>query len=124
MRAALKGAWVVGTPDAPDVFQYSYNVDVTVVDDEGIELPGTITFCFEVVSTRWIDRQLQQNNVMIGRHFLVIPNDNLTLVDTKLRDYINSITGATIEEIAEKLEKIGASHDFVPHYQLEGRHFL
>jgi immunity protein 8 of polymorphic toxin system len=123
MKAKFKRSYVAGSPESPDIFQLTYHVDVSVVDDDDSELPGLMTFIFDVVSPKWIEKYLNPSQIMLGRHFIIARDANLDLVDEKLSDFVNTFTGETAEEIDQKLEKIGRS-DNMEVLPVPDRHFL
>jgi len=123
MKAKFKRSYVTGNPESPDIFQLIYHVDVSVVDDDGSELPGLMTFIFDVVSPRWIEKYLKTSQIMLGRHFIIARDANLDLVDEKLSDYVNTFTGETADEIDRQLEKLGRS-DNMEGLPVPVRHFL
>lgn len=124
MHPVFKDSWVVGRPASADTFQLEYYVDVAIVDDQENEMPGVLTFTFEVVSPRWIEKHLDPTKLMLGRHFVVVLSPDIDMIDTKLEGYIATITGATPREIHEKLEKLGRSEGEDPRTALAESFFL
>jgi len=71
-------------------------------DSEGEE-----SFDFILCSPEWLAQELRPNDVLIGRHHLIVREYNYGAVLRFLEDYCKQCVGNTWEEVALQLGRLG-----------------
>jgi hypothetical protein len=108
MKAELKG---FHSPDVYDLEKYSpepednfcfyLEISVGVKNQLGSEQFG-ITVC----TPRWL-LDNKANEIVFGKNYLIVANYNYKKIYDAIRLYINELNGASWEELARKISRIG-----------------
>jgi len=109
MKAKVKG---IHSPDIFDLASYIPNdaekfslllqIMVGPADSDGEE-----SFDIEVCTPQWLIETYQKNDVLIGRHYLIVFEYNYDRIISRIVSYISSCEGKTWHELAEKIGRLG-----------------
>ena len=107
MRAELKSLSsldVVLETYAPpdDAFCIGVVADVGPLGERGAEM-----FQFEVCSPAWLEKELQSDNVVLGRHRLFMSNFSYNALETYVLKRVQQAEGPDWPSVAEKLSRWG-----------------
>jgi hypothetical protein len=99
------------SPDDPDCFSLHLRVIVGPKDQLGEE-----SFDVEVCTPNWFLHKYGRQNVIIGRHFLIVFEYNFERIRRTIIDFCENCTGDTWEEVALKVSRLGywEFEDYVP----------
>lgn len=90
-------------PDDGEKFAFLLQVMVGPEGEEGEE-----SFDIEVCTPKWLAETYDQNEVVFGRHRLIVFKYDFEKISSAIRKYIGDhCTGDTWEEVAEKIARIG-----------------
>lgn len=114
MRAEIKNLFSLEidelegfTPPDPAVFRVSLRL---IAGPEG--QPGEESFDFEVCSPRWLDQQINDEDLLLVRHKLLMRTFDFAKVRRFVERYVQGCEGHTWQEVANKLARLG-------HWELE-----
>ena len=90
------------SPGDPESFSFLLQAFVGPKDTEGEE-----SFCIQVCTPKWLNENYNQEDVIIGRHLLIVLNYNYDRILNRIKEYVRSCSGKTWKEVAEKIGRIG-----------------
>jgi hypothetical protein len=67
---------------------------------------GDESFSFVVCTPRWLEVKLE-GRIMFGSHHLIVPGYDLHAIESYLKRHCDRCIGASWQEIASKLAKVG-----------------
>jgi len=108
MRAKLKEFYSLDFdlnsywPDQLDNFGFWVRAMVGPEDGEGSE-----SFDIQVCTPEWLKSRYSDDEVLSGRHMLIVFEYDLDKIKNKVSSYCDSCSGKTWQEIAGKLSRIG-----------------
>jgi len=109
MKAELKSWYCpdiddlsIYSPECSDNFNFLFRAIVGPMDSESRE-----SFDIQVCTPKWFLSNMKVDEIIIGRHFLIVREYNYDRIVTKLKKLIESCHGKTWDEIAEKVGRIG-----------------
>lgn len=89
-------------PDDPEKFSFLLQVFVCPIDGEGEE-----SFSIEVCTPKWLIDNFSKNDVVVGRHLLIVFEYNYERIVNKIRSHVDRCSGDNWRELAEKIGRIG-----------------
>jgi hypothetical protein len=89
-------------PVHPDKFGFLLQVMVGLEGEEGEE-----SFDIEVCTPRWLEETYSMDDVVIGRHHLIIRHYNYQRIVATIKKFLRNCTGESWNEIAEKVSRLG-----------------
>ena len=89
-------------PDAPESFCFLLQAYAGPKGTEGEE-----SFDIQVCTPKWLIQNYEQEDIIIGRHLLIVFNYNYDRIFQRVKRYIESCNGDTWSEVAEKIGRIG-----------------
>lgn len=109
MNAELKR---VHSPDIDDLENYrpenlekfSFLLEA-MVGPEGKE--GEESFDIEVCTPKWLEETYGLEDVVIGRHHLIVREYNYERIMRAIKDYLQLCSGENWNEVAEKVARLG-----------------
>jgi hypothetical protein len=109
MRARVKQ---FHSPDAdplaewspPDPWQFSVLVQVLAGPSDG---DGMESFQVVVCTPTWLDSEMAETEVRSARHLVLVKEWNWPRIEVHLRQRFESVDGASWDELAQKLARIG-----------------
>ncbi len=90
------------TPDDADNFSFLLQVFVGPLGEEGEE-----SFDIEVCTPKWLSDNYQLDDILIGRHLLIVFNYNYDRIINKIKSYVESCSGDRWDQLAEKIGRLG-----------------
>jgi hypothetical protein len=119
MRAEIKDMW---SPDVDDLEAYQPEdsdcfglaLDLMIGPHE---LDGMESFQLTLCTPQWLIGKYSRDDVIIGRHFLIVFEYNYDRIVHRIRSYVEHCTGDTWHEVAEKVARLGLweFEDYVPY---------
>ena len=89
-------------PENPESFSFLLQALVGPSDEEGEE-----SFDIEVCTPKWLSENYKREDIIIGRHLLIVFNFNFDRIFQKIKSFVENCNGDTWGEIAEKVGRIG-----------------
>ena len=89
-------------PDDPENFSFLLQAIVSPFGEEGEE-----SFDIEVCTPKWLSENYQKNDIVIGRHLLIVFDYNYDRIFNKIKSYIENCSGDTWRKIAEQVGRLG-----------------
>lgn len=89
-------------PDEPESFSFLLQAFIGPKGEEGEE-----SFDIEVCTPKWLSKNYRQEDIVIGRHLLIVFNYNYDRIFQKIKSYVESCSGDTWNEVAQKVGRIG-----------------
>ncbi len=89
-------------PEDPEKFCILFRAVVGLSDTDGEE-----SFDIQVCTPQWFLSTMKKDDVIPGRHFLIVLTYNFERIYSKIKDFIESCNGSSWNEIAEKVSRIG-----------------
>ena len=68
---------------------------------------GEESFDLVLCTPRWIDETHGPEDIVVGRHHLIVKQYRYEAIVNFIREYVASCSGDTWEEVAEKLGRLG-----------------
>lgn len=109
MNAALKDLYSPDiydlsnfSPGSPDNFCILFQALVGLKTTEGEE-----SFDIQVCTPQWFLSNLKEDDVVSGRHFLIVLTFDFERIYNRIKELIESCNGNNWVEIAEKVSRIG-----------------
>lgn len=109
MQAVIKHLYSTDIPDLnsyqpeiDDCFGFPLRLIVGPRDDRGEE-----SFDLLVATPKWLLDNYSKDDIVIGRHYLIVFHYDFRLLSTFLQRYVSDCRGDTWEEIASKVSRIG-----------------
>ena len=109
MRAKIKG---FSSPDIEDFhsftpenlenFSFLFEFMVGPENENGEEI-----FAIQVCTPQWLLSRLKKDDILLGRHFLIVLEYNFERIFNKIKQLIEACSGDTWNEVAEKVGRIG-----------------
>lgn len=90
------------SPDEPDCFGFSLRL---IAGPQA--QPGEESFDIQVCTPRWLLRHFPREEVIVGRHFLIVFEYNFPRIRGKIEKFCERCTGETWNEVASKLSRLG-----------------
>ncbi|HAC88551.1 MAG: hypothetical protein CMG91_06435 [Marinobacter sp.] len=89
-------------PEVPEKFGFLLQV---MVGPEGVD--GEESFDIEVCTPKWLEETYGMNEVVIGRHHLIVREYNYQKIADTIQDFLRECTGESWIEVAEKVSRLG-----------------
>lgn len=89
-------------PDDPENFSLLLQFLIGPVNGEGEE-----SFDVEIYTPKWILANFKKEDVIYGRHKIIVLEYNLKAIIDSVSKYISGCSGDTWLEIAQKINRIG-----------------
>jgi len=89
-------------PENPEKFSFLLQA---MVGPEGKD--GEESFDIEVCTPRWLEETYGVEDVVIGRHHLIIREYNYERLIQAIKDFLKQCTGENWNEVAEKVSRLG-----------------
>jgi hypothetical protein len=89
-------------PDDPEVFGFLLQVMIGPKGDQGEE-----SFDVTVCSPKWLLQRHKKEDVVIGRHHLIMFEYNYPRLTRTIEDFCRHCEGDTWDELASKLSRLG-----------------
>jgi len=89
-------------PDDPDSFSFLLQTFVGPKGEEGEE-----AFDIEVCTPAWLSENYREEDIVIGRHLLIVFNYDYERIFQRIKLYVESCSGDTWDEVAQKVGRIG-----------------
>lgn len=89
-------------PQDPESFSFLLRI---IAGPEGEE--GEESFDVEICTPKWLLETYAQEEVVIGRHHLIVFEYNLERIIQTIKSFCASCFGETWKEVAEKLSRLG-----------------
>jgi hypothetical protein len=87
--------------NAPDNFYIYFQLDVEFEDSKkGYEL-----FSFIVVSPKWLETFLHENDIELGRGYIIMKDFDINLLEKKIKHIISICTANNIYETINNISK-------------------
>ena len=90
------------SPDEPDCFGFNLRL---IAGPKG--QPGEESFDIQVCTPQWLLRNFSREEVIIGRHFLIVFEYNFSHIRRKIEEFCERCTGNTWDDVASKLSRLG-----------------
>ena len=91
-------------PDDPHCFLLFIELFIGPKEEVGGEL-----FNIEICTPKWLLTRAQECGVVFGCNYLIVANYNWDLIYKSITDKINAMHGASWDDLAAKLSKLGRS---------------
>ncbi|MCS1350871.1 immunity 8 family protein [Mechercharimyces sp. CAU 1602] len=109
MNAELKGFYSTDVDDVLNFMplneeEFSFSLQL-LVGPKGMD--GEESFEVEVCTPKWILREYDRSEVVMGRHRLIMAKYDFERLMGFIEKYISSCTGDNWEEVAGKLSRLG-----------------
>jgi hypothetical protein len=77
---------------------------------------GMESFQLMVCTPTWLSENHSKNDILMGRHLLIIFEYNYEQIINWIRSYVGTCTGNTWQEVAEKVGRLGLweFEDYLP----------
>lgn len=111
MKLKVKDFWIDNADFQLESYQpidnnfFSIWVNIRVGSDTEL---GTNDYQVRVCTPDWIKRECESVKAMWGRHILIISTYDLALIKEMISEYVESCTGKSFLEVAEKISRIAA----------------
>lgn len=89
-------------PENPGVFGFLLQA---MVGPEGKD--GEESFDIEVCTPRWLEETYGVDEVVIGRHHLIVREYNYQRIIAAIKDFLRDCSGGNWNEVAEKVSRLG-----------------
>ena len=89
-------------PEIEDNFCFYLEISVGIKNAEGAEQFG-ITVC----TPKWLLENKKDNEIIFGRHYLIVFEYNYQKIYGKIKSYIDKLDENSWEELALKVSRIG-----------------
>jgi hypothetical protein len=89
-------------PKTNDSFGFLLQVMVGTKGKEGEE-----SFDIFVCTPRWLIKHHKENEILFGRHYMIVFKYDYDLIIKKLKSYIEKLEGDNWDELAQKINLIG-----------------
>jgi hypothetical protein len=89
-------------PDNPDNFSFVLELMVGPDNEKGAE-----SFDIQVCTPKWFLTHLKKDDVVAGRHFLIVLEYNFENLFNKIKELIEMCIGNDWNEVAQKVSRIG-----------------
>lgn len=89
-------------PEDPEVFGFLLQAMVGPEGNEGEE-----SFDIEVCTPRWLERTYGMDEVVVGRHHLIVREYNYHRMVCVIKDYLRDCSGESWSEVAGKISRLG-----------------
>lgn len=90
------------SPEENDLFSFNLRI---IVGPQG--QPGEESFDVQVCTPKWFLRQFAREEVIIGRHFLIVFEYDFNRIRKTIETFCEKCTGETWTEVAEKVGRLG-----------------
>jgi len=68
---------------------------------------GEESFDVVVCTPQWLIETLGDEDLLVGRHHLIVKEYSFARIEQFIRDYVNNSSGNTWEEIGERVGRLG-----------------
>ena len=89
-------------PENPEKFAFLLQA---MVGPEGKE--GEESFDIEVCTPKWLEETYKLEDVVVGRHHLIVREYNYERIVNAIRDFLQLCSGEDWNEVAEKVARLG-----------------
>lgn len=89
-------------PDNPGMFGFLLQA---MVGPEGKDIEES--FDIEVCTPRWLEEAYGIDEVVIGRHHLIVREYNYQRIVAAIKDFLRDCSGGNWNEVAEKVSRLG-----------------
>ena len=89
-------------PETADKFGFLLQA---MIGPEGKD--GEESFDIEVCTPRWLDENYDLDEVVIGRHHLIVREYNYQRLVQSIQEFLKSCTGKDWNEVARKVSRLG-----------------
>lgn len=89
-------------PNEQDNFGFLLQLLIGPENEEGME-----SFQVIVCTTRWLEKKYQREDIIIGRHYLLVFEYNYSRIVQKIESYLDQCVGETWLDVAEKVARLG-----------------
>jgi hypothetical protein len=89
-------------PSDPESFSFLLQMVAGPECEEGEE-----SFDIQVCTPKWMLENYKQDEIIIGRHYLIVMEYNYDRILQRIRSFCSRCEGSTWEEVAEKLNRLG-----------------
>ena len=109
MKAKIRSFHISGSlnpnqfsPTDPENFSFLLELMVGPENADGAEI-----FDVQVCTPKWFLSTMKKNDVILGRHFLIVLEYDFDRIINRVRHLIETCTGNNWDEVAEKVSRIG-----------------
>ncbi|MCW5971452.1 MAG: immunity 8 family protein [Blastocatellales bacterium] len=109
MKAEIKSMY---SPDIDDLSNYSppdtenFCFLLQLIAGPASE-KGEESFDILVCTPRWLLENLKQEDVLIGRHYLIVKEYDFNRISHKIHKFVARCEGSNWDEVASKLSRLG-----------------
>lgn len=89
-------------PEDPNKFAFLLQA---MIGPEGKE--GEESFDIEVCTPRWLEEIYKLEEIVVGRHHLIVREYNYERIIKTIKDYLQNCSGEGWNEVAEKVARLG-----------------
>ncbi len=89
-------------PEDPTCFGFLLRAMVGPADEEGQE-----SFDIEVCTPKWLEKTYRSDDVVVGRHHLIVREYNFDRIVGKINNFVRSCSGKDWDEVAAKVSRLG-----------------
>ena len=89
-------------PESPDKFGFLLQAMIGPKDMDGEE-----SFDIEVCTPKWLEERYDLEDVVIGRHHLIVREYNYGRLVKAIENFISQCSGKNWNEVAEKVSRLG-----------------
>jgi hypothetical protein len=89
-------------PENPDSFGFLLQLFIGPEDGDGYE-----SFDVMICTPQWLSEQHGKEDIVIGRHHMIVFEYNYQRIIQRIDRYIQSCTGETWQEVAQKVGWLG-----------------
>jgi len=89
-------------PENPENFGFLLQV---MVGPEGKD--GEESFDIEVCTPKWLEETYEVEDVVIGRHHIIIREYNFERLVRSIKDFLKQCSGESWNEVTEKVSRLG-----------------
>ena len=90
------------SPEHSDKFSFLLQAIVGPLSEEGEE-----SFDIEVCTPKWLSENYSKDDIIIGRHLLIVFDFNYERIFSKIKSYIENCSGDTWGKVAEQIGRLG-----------------
>ena len=89
-------------PDECDNFGFWLRAMIGPSDEDGSE-----SFDIQICTPKWLLKKYSEEEILIGRHMLIVFDYDLDKIKNKIETYCKSCTGNDWQSIAGKISRLG-----------------
>ena len=89
-------------PRDPECFRVSITIIVGPVG-----APGEESFDFQICSSKWLQRDLDNYEITLLRHVIVMKRFDYDRLCSFVREYLSACSGATWDDVGQKVGRLG-----------------